>query len=54
LYTNIGDSLLEIGIDDLIKVYGQSEIHPGQLGKYIDLVKAIVGDFNLGLNLTVS
>ena len=50
LYENIGSCLLEIGIDDLIRVYGSSDLHPGLLGRYIDIVKSIARDCNLGLN----
>lgn len=53
LYTNIGDRVLEIGINDIIEVYGKGEICQGKLGRYIDYVKAVVRDNNLGLTLEI-
>ena len=54
LYTNIGESLLEIGIDDIIQMYGRSEINQGKLGRYIELVKNVARENNLGLTLHIS
>ena len=53
LYTNIGDRVLEIGINDIIDVYGKGEICQGKLGRYIDYVKAVVRDNKLGLTLEI-
>lgn len=54
LFTNIGDRVLEIGINDIIEVYGKGEICQGKLGRYIDYVKSIVRDNKLGLKLEIS
>lgn len=54
LYSNIGACLLEIGIDDLVRVYGVSELHPGLIGRYIDIVKSIARDYSLGLTLHIT
>lgn len=53
LYTNIGDRVLEIGINDIINVYGKGEVCQGKLGRYIDYVKSIVRDNKLGLKLEI-
>lgn len=54
LFTNIGERVLEIGINDLIEVYGKGEICQGKLGRYIDCVKAIARDNKLSLKLEIS
>jgi hypothetical protein len=54
LFTNIGDRVLEIGINDIIDVYGKGEICQGKLGRYIDCVKSIARDNKLNLNLEIS
>jgi len=54
LFQNIGDSVLEVGINDLVGVYGQNEICLGRLGNYLEFVKAIAKDYGLGLTLDIN
>lgn len=54
LYENLNGDALEIGLGELVKVYGSNEICLGKLGKYIDFVKAIVREFGLGIKLVIS
>jgi hypothetical protein len=54
LFQNIGDSVLEVGINDLVGVYGQNEICLGRLGNYLEFVKAVAKDYGLGLELDIN
>lgn len=54
LYENIGVDCFEIGLGELVKVYGSREICMGKLGNYIDFVKAVVREFGFGIKLTIS
>lgn len=54
LFQNIGDGVLEVGINDLVGVYGQNEICLGRLGNYLEFVKAIAKDYGLGLILNIN
>ena len=50
-FESLGSKGLEVGINDLVRVYGSGDVCLSKLGRYLEFVKTIARDFGFGINL---